>query len=718
MTRSLSNISIQFVKGVGPQRKKIFERLGVYTVEDLFYLFPRRYEDRREITPLNNLKVGQHQIVMGKILQLAARKSWHTNKHVYEMEVGRDQHRLFCVWFNRPYLDRYFKQGQDIVVYGKVDLYKDRLQMVSPEYELISDDEEDQRLSIGRIVPVYPLTRGITQRYLRKAVYRALQNYGHLAQDVLPLESIAAYRLPSLSQSLEQIHFPSEIQRQQEAYRRVSFEEFFLFQVSILLRRMTIVQKEGIAHQIDQEAFDIFSRIFPFTLTASQRQVIQEIAQDLSAQAPMHRLLQGDVGSGKTVVAFFGCLVALLNGHQAAIMAPTEILARQHFEVLKETGFVHGFCCSMFKDGNLSKTDHRKTKTRVSHPKIALLLSHMPKAERDDICQKVRQGKIDLLIGTHALIQEGVAFKNLSFVVIDEQHKFGVRQRALLSAKGKNPDVLVMTATPIPRTLCLTLYGDLDVSTLREMPPGRGKIVTRIFHPEHEQEAYALVRQAVEKGEQAYIVYPVIEESDKLELKSAQQMYRRFQKQEFKDFTLGLIHGQMNKDDAQDVMERFKNKKIDIMVSTTVLEVGVDVPNATVMLIEHAERFGLSQLHQLRGRIGRGTKDAHCLLIADPCTSEGIARIDAIEHTLDGFEIAQKDLDIRGPGEFFGRHQHGLNELKIANPEIQLDVLEQARVEAVKLTQQDPSLQNKQNAVIKEVIVRRYPNYLANVLSG
>ncbi|MCX5681301.1 MAG: ATP-dependent DNA helicase RecG [Candidatus Omnitrophica bacterium] len=694
--RCLSDISVQYLKGVGPARKKIFERLGVETLEDLLYLFPRRYEDRTQMTPLSKLKVGEWQTVTGTILSNSGRKSWYTKKHVYELEVGDESSRVFCVWFNRPYLDRYFKTGQQVVLYGKVDIYKDRFQIVSPDYEIITDDEEDKSLSVGRIVPIYPSTRGVTQRYLRKSINNCLEAYASTIKDVLPYDIRRKYKLDNLVKSLWSIHFPESNEAQAVAYKRVSFEEFFLFQVSVLLRRMSIVTKQGIAHKIDAEFYAKFFSLFPFELTASQRKVIEEIVADLRAPVPMHRLLQGDVGSGKTLVAFFGCLAAVSNGYQAALMAPTEILARQHYENIKK--IIQNTC---FAD--LS---------------IRLLTNEIDKKEHEKIIHETRAGKVNILIGTHALIQEEVDFKNLSFVVIDEQHKFGVRQRSLLSAKGKNPDVLVMTATPIPRTLCLTLYGDLDVSTITEIPPGRGKVKTILFSHENAGEAYRLVREAVGRGEQAYIVYPIIDESETLDLKSAEEMFKEFQKGEFKNLKLGLLHGQIKKQQAQVLMKKFVEREIDILVATTILEVGVDVPNATTMIIEHADRFGLSQLHQLRGRIGRGRQDARCLLVADPTTPDAAERISAILSTSDGFEIAQKDLSIRGPGEFFGRHQHGLNELKIANPQTQLDILQEARTEAISITKDDPHLKNEKNAIIKNVILRRYPAYLENILSG
>lgn len=648
------------------------------------------------MTPLAKLKVGEWQTVTGKILNHSGRRSWYTKKHVYEMELGDETSRVFCVWFNRPYLDRYFKLGQQVIVYGKVDLYKDRFQIVSPDYEIITDDEEDKALSVGRIVPVYPMTRGMTQRSLRKSAKQCLEKYVANLQDVLPYSIRKKYALSNLVKSLWNIHFPESLEDQVTAYRRVSFEEFFLFQISVLLRRQSIVAKDGIAHKIDEDLYRDFFSLFPFSLTASQKKVIAEVAKDLESASPMHRLLQGDVGCGKTVVAFFGCLAAVRNGYQAAFMAPTEILARQHYEhittILRHSPFQNVRPC--------------------------LFISDVDAKSRDKALSDIREGKVDIVIGTHALIQEAVDFKALSFAVIDEQHKFGVRQRALLSAKGKNPDVLVMTATPIPRTLCLTLYGDLDVSTIDEIPPGRGDLVTSLVAQPEAAQAYDIVRQAVLRGEQAYIVYPIIDESENLDLKSAQQMHKVLQKGEFKDFRLGLLHGQMKKQQAQTVMQQFLSKEIDILVATTVLEVGVDVSNATVMVIEHADHFGLAQLHQLRGRIGRGALNSQCVLVAELTTPQAQARLEVVLSTRDGFKIAQQDLMIRGPGEFFGRHQHGLNELKIANPQTQLDILEEARAEALKILEKDSKLLDVAHAIIQKTILKRYPSYLGNILSG
>ncbi len=704
--RNLQDLSIQYVKGVGPARKKLFANLGIENIEDLLYFFPRRYEDRTQMTPFNQLKVGEFQTVSGKVLARGGHRSWFTKKHVYETVIGDDTGRLFCIWFNQPFLENYFKIGEQVVLYGKVEVYKNRLQMVAPEYELISKD--DEALSVGRIVPVYSLTRGISQRYLRKVIKACLDRYAIELRDCLPVSIRNKFRLMHLCESIASIHFPESLDVHKQAYQRVAFEEFFFFQVSVILRRLSMVLKKGIFHTIDDEFIDKFIRSFPFSLTAAQVRVIKEISQDMQRESPMLRLLQGDVGSGKTVVAFFGCMAAARNGYQAAIMAPTEILARQHFAVIQKMVS--------------SRNGVFRPAAAEDFPKIrsALLVSHLKKEEKEKVYQDIQSGEVDLVIGTHALLQEQVCFKNLSFVVIDEQHKFGVRQRALLSDKGAPaPDVLIMTATPIPRTLCLTLYGDLDISVINELPPGRGKVKTKLFFQEQSGEVYKEVRKLVETGRQAFIVYPIIEESASLDLKAAVASFKHFEQQEFKGLRLGLVHGQMHRKESQSIMEKFRNKDIDILVATTVVEVGVDVPNASVMVIEHAERFGLAQLHQLRGRIGRGFQhDALCFLIAEPVTAEAQARLQAILSTTDGFKIAEEDLAIRGPGQFFGRHQHGLNELRIANPTTQLEILELARKEAQALTSSDPQLQQASNRIVKEVVQKRYPAYLLMVSAG
>lgn len=692
--RSLSDISIRYVKGVGPARKKLFANLGIESLEDLLYFFPRRYEDRRHMTPIAQVKAGEGQTVCGKVISFASRRSWYAKKHVSEAVLDDGGGRLTCVWFNQPYLDKYFRAGRHVVCHGKVDSYKGRLQMVAPEYELV--ETEQDTLSLNRIVPIYPLTKGMTQRYLRKTIQAALERYQDALQDELTVSLRNKYRLYNIKRSLKYIHFPETFADQENALKRISFEEFYFFQISVILRRLSITHTQGFSQAISDARVIEFIHSFPFELTAAQKKVIREIRADMQNPSPMLRLLQGDVGSGKTVAALFGCAVAFASGFQSCVMAPTEILARQHYETIQQ----------MIPKGPLKDLN------------AALLVSGIPKKEKENLRQKIKDGTIDLVVGTHALLSEEIAFKNLSFAVIDEQHKFGVRQRALLTQKGINPDVLVMTATPIPRTLCMTLYGDLDISVIDELPPGRGKVKTLLYTQEQAKEVYARIREGIQAGQQAYVVYPIIEELRNSDLKAAQAMFRHFKNEEFKDLRIGLVHGQMKPKESQAVMAEFKNKEIDILVATTVLEVGIDVPNANVMVVEHAERFGLSQLHQLRGRIGRGQEDALCILVADPQTAESRQRLKAFCSTNDGFKIAQYDLEIRGPGQFFGRHQHGLNELKVANVVTQMDILELARKEAMALTQEDPKLEKEDNRRIRETVRKRYPTYLAHVTAG
>ncbi|HLF18558.1 MAG TPA: ATP-dependent DNA helicase RecG [Candidatus Omnitrophota bacterium] len=692
---SLSDTSVQFVKGVGPHKKKLFANLGIESIEDLFYFFPRRYEDRRQITPLSKVKVGEWQTIQGKVLLGESRKSWYTKKHVFEVTIDDGTGRIFCVWFNQPYQAHYFQSERRVVCFGKVDMYKNRLQMVSPEYELIEDDEQES-LSINRIVPMYSLTRGMTQRFIRKIIWAALEKFKDQLIDELPVALRNKHRFYNIKRSLVSLHFPEKFEDQEEAFKRVSFEEFFFFQVSVLLRRLSITKKEGFAHRITDALALKFMNGFGFELTQAQKRVLREIRADLEKPSPMLRLLQGDVGSGKTLVALFGCLASFENNRQSAFMAPTEILARQHYETIQK----------LVGNGPLKGM------------KVCILVSSLKPNEKENFKRKIASGEIDLVVGTHALLTEDVAFKNLSYVIIDEQHKFGVRQRALLTEKGKNPDVLIMTATPIPRTLCITLYGDLDVSVIDEMPPGRGKIKTLLVKSEEDDKAYELARKKAKEGQQVYVIYPVIEESEKTDLKAAKDMYKQFKEKVFKEFRVGLVHGQMKQKESDETMKKFKGKEIDILVATTVLEVGIDVPNATVMMIEHAERFGLAQLHQLRGRIGRGEHDSLCILIAEAQSEEAQRRLKAILSTTDGFKIAQEDLLIRGPGRFFGRHQHGLNELKVANPATQLDILELARAEAKAILDSDPRLNQKEHVSILKIVKKRYPTYLQMVSAG
>jgi len=684
--QKIKEIPVRYLKGIGPQRAKILEKLGVKSIEDLFYYFPHRYEDRRNFLKISELKEAEYQTIKGEVLARGEKTSWRRRGFkILEVVVSDSTGKIFCVWFNQPYLKNYFKPGTHLILYGRVQRYENRLQMTSPEFEII---DEASSYDTGRIVPVYPLLNYLSQRSFRLIMHYALKKYIPYIKDFLPYDIRARNNLLNLAQSLINIHFPTSFELQKKAYQRLSFEEFFLFQLPLALRKVKTRCQKGISHRIDGKWLNYFILNLPFKLTCAQERVSEEIKKDMASSYPMQRLLQGDVGSGKTVVATLACVIALQTGYQVAFMVPTEILAKQCFEV------VAGYLYKINKD-----------------IKITLLTSGLKPQERKKIYQQIRTGKISLVVGTHALLEEEVEFKNLGLVVIDEQHKFGVSQRALLPKKGVNPDVLIMTATPIPRTLAITLYGDLDISVINELPKQRSLVKTLLFSSQELDYAYTIAKNEIKKGNQVFIVYPVIEESYTLDILGAKRMYNEFKKNEFRDFRIGLIHGKMKQNEQDYIMEEFKNHRLDILVATTVLEVGIDIPDATCMIIHYAERFGLAQLHQLRGRIGRGGQQAYCLLISDAQTQEARARLEAMLKYNDGFKIAEEDLKIRGPGEFFGKRQHGLSDLKIADPVSQLDLLKKAKEEAYKLAQLDSSLNFPQHSLLKEKLLERFPQY-------
>ncbi|MGD9015157.1 MAG: ATP-dependent DNA helicase RecG [Candidatus Omnitrophota bacterium] len=682
---------IRYLKGVGPGKAKLFNQLGIDTIEDLIYYFPRRYEDRSNFLPILKLKEGEEQTIKANVLTISQRQSWRRRRfNIFEAVVGDSTGKIYCVWFNQPYLKDYFKPGQTVILYGRIQKYKGRLQMSSPEFEFTYKDN-DESLNVGRIIPVYSLIEGITQRSFRKFIKTVLNQYLSQINDFLPYDIRSRNNLLNLAKSLINIHFPESLELQKQSYVRLSFDEFFLFQIPLALRKLKKKEKQGIAHQVEGEIITSFMANLPFKLTQAQERVIDEIKQDLASLQPMQRLLQGDVGSGKTVVATIASLMAIQGGYQAGFMVPTEILAKQHYENIKS---------------QIAKIKYNRYPLNMG-----LITSSINKTDKLKIYQKIKQGKINLVIGTHALLEEEVEFKNLGLVVIDEQHKFGVGQRALLPKKGISPDILIMTATPIPRTLAITLYGDLDISVINQLPPGRLPIKAIHFSENQVSEAYQLAKEQLLKKRQVYIVYPVIEESWALDMVGARKRYEELRSDEFKGFRLGLIHGRLPQKEQDRIMDKFKNQELDALIATTVLEVGIDVPNASCMIIEHAERFGLAQLHQLRGRVGRGREQSFCILVSDPQTREAKARIEVMIEYSDGFRIAEEDLKIRGPGEFFGHRQHGLAELKIANPLTQLQLLKRARIEAIKLINLDQNLTLRQNLELREKLLQRFPGY-------
>ncbi len=689
--KNLFDTPIRYLKGIGPKRAKAFNKMGIRNIEDLLYYFPKRYQDRTNFTLIKNLQPGQTYTIKAQVLAKDERRSFRRRGFsITEAAVADPSGRLSVIWFNQPYLKDYFKVGAGVILYGRVEHYGKRLQMNSPEFEFIDAQEQDF-LDTGGFVPVYSLPDGITQRYFRRSLKTALDGFLPEVNDFLPYDIRQKNNLFNLARSLLNIHFPQDPQMQKQAYERLAFEEFFLFQLPLLLRKAAKNEKKGIAHNTDGPLLSGFISSLPFELTSAQKEVLNEIAKDMAGLRAMQRLLQGDVGCGKTVVATAACIIAVQGGYQAAFMVPSEILAKQHFEKIKNQIL--------------------NIKNKEKDVKIGLLTSGANKREKEKVYQDIKNGGVDLVIGTHALLEGGVEFKNLGLAVIDEQHKFGVGQRALLPKKGFNPDVLIMTATPIPRTLAITLYGDLDISVIDQLPAGRLPIKTLYFKQNKRKEALALAKFHLAQGNQAYIIYPVIEESYVLDIAGAKKMHKELRAGEFRGFKLGLIHGRLRQEEQDRTMLKFKNKELDLLVSTTVLEVGIDNPEATCMVIEHAQRFGLSQLHQLRGRIGRGSRESVCILISDAQTEESLARLEAMVKYSDGFRIAEEDLKIRGPGEFFGRRQHGLADLKIANPLTQMHLLKSAREALKRLLARDPGLEQRQNLLLKEKLLQRFPEY-------
>ncbi len=666
-----------YLKGVGPRRAELFAKRGIRTFEDLLGYLPFRYEDRIRFAKIREIMPGQVYTVQAQVLSGSLVRYTRARGGMYHLSVRDDSGSLACKFFHGQYLEQKFKAGQRIVLHGKADLDPNRpgrIEMINPEYELLGAGEADST-EVGRIVPIYEAIGGVTSRIMRRIIYTALENLGGMLPDPLPAELLSRYKFPSRSDAIRFVHFPPRTESvealnsfRSQAHQRLIFEEFFFYQLSVAMRRKAAQQQPGIAFRVREPAIrEAIKRVLPFKPTDAQKRALREIAVDLERPVPMNRLLQGDVGSGKTIVALEAATIVIENGCQVALMAPTEILAVQHYLAA------------------------RKTFSRAGY-RVELLISGMKPAEKRAALERVRSGAAQLVAGTHALLEPQVEFARLGLVIVDEQHRFGVLQRKELMEKAAAPDVLVMTATPIPRTLSLTLYGDLDISVIDQMPPGRVPIETRWSSEAHLPGVWDFLRREFAAGRQAYIVYPVIEQSKSAEsqrsLKAAMVEYERLQKTVFPDRKLGLLHGRMKSDEKEDVMERFRRRELDALVTTTVIEVGVDVPNATVMVIEHAERFGLSQLHQLRGRIGRGGEKGTCILIAPKTPGEDArARLETMVRTTNGFEIAETDLKLRGPGEFFGTRQHGELGFHIANPLRDFELLELARREALSLVE-------------------------------
>jgi len=692
------NKEIQYLKGVGPIRAKLFNRLGINTIGDLLYFIPFRYEDRGNIRPIGEISSSldrfrgssPFQTLQGRVLSTRIVITPRQRMKIFEALIGDGSGYITAKWFNQTFLKDVLKKDRMVVLSGQVrrDPYKYGVYyMDGPEFEIIDSDDRDC-IHTGRIVPIYHVTHGLPQKAIRSIIKGLLDTY--TIPEIISREVLEKYHLPTRQEALYHVHFPpqgSDMERlnrgDTRAHKRLSFEEFLLLEVGLARKKMIAAEESGISFRVDGSMVRRFHSLLPYDLTSSQRRVIDEIKRDMASPHPMNRLLQGDVGCGKTVVAISAMLIAVENGYQAALMAPTEVLAEQH---------------------------RRNIETYLDRLGVSscLLTSGVRPKEREKILEDVHEGRIDIVIGTHALIEEGVRFKNLGLAVIDEQHKFGVLQRGALKNKGYNPDVLIMTATPIPRTLAMSVYGDLDLSIIDELPPGRIPVITKWLYGDRRKEAYYIMQEELRMGRQVYVIYPLVEGSEKVDLKGATEMAERLQKF-FPRNRVGLLHGRMKSSQKEEIMDRFKKGEIHILVSTTVVEVGVDVPNATCMIIEHAERFGLSQLHQLRGRVGRGGNRSYCLLLTrGRVTEEGRRRLSIMEKTNNGFEIAEEDLSIRGPGEFFGTRQTGIPELRVANILRDAKILEVARKEAFEIVEEDPHMEKSEHKLLYQEMERKW----------
>lgn len=702
-TRVPDQVPIQYIKGVGPRIAEILKKKEIETVEDALYYFPRTYEDRRTIKSISKIRPGHRETIIGKII--LAGKVRTKRRSLYQIALSDGTGTLTLVWFqfNEKYLRNAYKQGASVILTGDVSVgYRDALQIVHPRPEDIEVIEEGEDLDEGnvhfnRIVPIYPLTEGLKQRRIRRIMKSVVDGYSGSLSSVIPSSLRKERGLTDTGSAVSRAHFPLndenmiELSDKDSVYgspphRTLSYNEFFLLELGLALKKRDIAGLDGIALSPTGELTGRLIAGLPFQLTSAQERVLAEIERDMRSGRPMNRLLQGDVGSGKTVVSLLSMLKAVESGYQAVLMAPTEILAEQHLSSVMN--YVKGMGL-----------------------RVVFLKSGLGRGEKSTYYKAIASGEAQIAVGTHALLQEKVDFRNLGFVVIDEQHRFGVMQRARLMGKGMNPDVLVMTATPIPRTLALTVYGDLDVSVLDELPPGRKEIKTRVYYDQKgsRERAYEAVRKELGKGRQAYIVYPMIEESDNpdfKDLKYATRMAEELKNDIFPEFRVGLLHGRMKTEEKEAVMKRFISCHIDILVATTVIEVGVDVPNATVMVVENAERFGLTQLHQLRGRVGRGGHDSFCILISSFKRSEDAEkRLSIMEETTDGFRIAEADLTIRGPGDFLGTKQSGLPQFRFADLMRDARILGEAREDAFRIVTEDPRLENYPG-LMKEVLKR------------
>ena len=671
--------SVQFIKGVGPSRVKLLNILGIYTIEDLISYYPRTYEDRTKITKIAELQDGQSAMIEGVTTSGASTARLRRNMTITKVIVEDDTGRALISWFNQDYVKTRIHAKEKYRFFGRVSKKSGITEFNSPVF-----DAENEQKNTGKIVPVYPTTKGLNQTSIRQAIKNALALVNEKLEESLPEYIVKQYNLMSLEDATNQIHFPSNMEKFTLARKRLAFEELLTFQLALLsLKTQYDNEIRGIKYDENVKMSDVINTL-PFRLTKAQLRVLEEIDRDMESEKPMNRLLQGDVGSGKTIVAMISAYKAVKSGYQVAVMAPTTILATQHLENFNKILSSFGI-------------------------KSELLISSLTKKQKQIVLDKLKSGEIDIIIGTHALLQENVEFKKLGLVVTDEQHRFGVKQRSIIAGKGNNPDVLVMTATPIPRTLAIVVYGDLDISIIDELPPNRKKIDTLAVRENMTARIVEFIKKNVDEGRQAYIVCPFVEDNEDMEnVKSIEKLAKTYKDDIFKDYKVEILHGKMKPKEKDQVMQDFKDNKISILISTTVIEVGVDVPNANIMVIENAERFGLAQLHQLRGRVGRGEYKSYCILKYNGNSDLIRQRMETMTATDDGFKIAEEDLELRGSGEFFGTKQHGLPEFKIANifDAEDIKILKLVQELAIKIEAEDSKLENEKNKKLKKMVMR------------
>lgn len=670
---------VKYIKGVGPNRVKLLNKLGVFTLKDLITYYPRTYEDRSKPKSIIECLDGEEALIEGYVVGRLSDVRIK-GKTMQKLVIRDESGMATATWFNQSYLKNKFIQGKKYTFYGKINKYFGKTTINSPVF-----DVEGKNSNTGKIIPLYPLTFNLSQNTIRKIMENAIEIVEGNLQETIPEKLLKKYKLQEINEAIKNIHFPKNFTDFKGARNRLVFEELLSMQLALLeLKNNYINNGEGIQFKKEIKMQDIINKL-PFELTNAQKRVLKEINNDMESNKPMNRLLQGDVGSGKTVISMCSAYKAVKCGYQAAIMAPTAILATQHLENFKK----------IFDDINI---------------KCELLISAMTKKKKSELLERLNNGEIDILIGTHALLQENVKFKKLGLVVTDEQHRFGVKQRTTIVEKGQNPDVLVMTATPIPRTLALILYGDLDISIIDELPPNRKKIDTFAVTKGMEERINNFIKIQLKEGRQAYIVCPLVEENEELDLKSVEKLYEKCKTETFSEYKVEYIHGKMKAKEKDEIMLKFKNKEIDILISTTVIEVGVDVPNANIMVIEDAQRFGLAQLHQLRGRVGRGEYKSYCILKYEGKGDTVRKRMKVMCDTNDGFIISEKDLELRGSGDFFGTMQHGLPEFKIANLFEDIAILKVAQEEAINILKKDLNLEQKENEILKKLIQDKFTN--------